>query len=61
MPTLSEIQFMVGSIIGAGLGISLSCNGILLTRPETRWQFVTAVTGFAGVWGLICGLWAVQL
>lgn len=60
MPTLSEMLFMVGSIIGAGLGISLSSNGILLTKPETRWQFVTAVIGFAGVWGLICALWAVQ-
>ncbi len=60
MPTANEWQFMVGCFIGAGAGISLSKSGILLTRPETRWQFVTAVTGFAGVWGLICALWAVQ-
>lgn len=54
--TLTEWQFIVGALIGVGVGVTLSRNGILLTNPETRWQFVSFVSGFAGLFGLICGL-----
>ncbi|MCC6145278.1 MAG: hypothetical protein DPW12_10490 [Rhodocyclaceae bacterium] len=49
-------QFIVGCLLGAGVGITLSRSGIVLTNPETRWQFVSIVMGFAGVFGLVCGL-----
>lgn len=48
-------QFIMGCLLGAGVGITLSRSGIVLTNPETRWQFVSIVMGFAGVFGLVCG------
>lgn len=54
--SMMEWQFIVGAMIGVGVGVTLSRNGILLTNPETRWQFVSFVSGFAGLFGLICGL-----
>lgn len=54
--SMTEWQFMVGCLLGAGVGITLSRNGIMLTNPKTRWQFVSLVTGFAGMFGLICSI-----
>jgi len=54
--SMTEWQFIVGSLIGAGVGVTLSRNGILLTNPQTRWQFISLLSGFAGLFGLICGL-----
>jgi hypothetical protein len=54
--SMTEWQFIVGALIGVGAGVTLSRNGIVLTNPETRWQFVSFVSGFAGLFGLICGL-----
>ena len=54
MPTMTEWQFIVGCLMGAGVGITLSRNGIMLTKPETRLTFISAIIGFAGDFGLIC-------
>lgn len=56
MPTMTEFQFIVGCIVGSGIGISLSRNGIMVSNPETRWKFVGIMFAVAGIWGLICGL-----
>ncbi len=56
MPTMTEAQFIVGCLIGSGVGITLSINGIRLTDPETRVKFISCMIGFAGIFGIICGL-----
>jgi hypothetical protein len=56
MPNPTEWQFIVGCILGIGVAVTLSRNGIMLTKPETRWTFISAITGFAGLFALICGL-----
>ena len=48
MPTMTEAQFIVGCLIGSGVGITLSINGIRLTDPETRVKFISCMIGFAG-------------
>ena len=56
MPTMTEAQLIVGCLIGAGVGLTLSRNGIMLTNPETRLTFISCMIGFAGIFGIICGL-----
>lgn len=53
---MTQWQLIVGCLLGAGVGITLSRSGIVLTNPETRWQFVSIVMGFAGAFGLVCGV-----
>ena len=54
--SMTEWQFIVGGLLGVCVALTLSRNGILLTNPQTRWQFVSLVSGFSGLFGIICGL-----
>jgi hypothetical protein len=53
---MTEVQFIVGCLIGIGVGVTLALNGIALTNPETRLTFLSCLFGFAGVFGIICAL-----
>ena len=54
--SMTEWQFIVGCLLGAGVGITLSRSGIMLTDPKTRWLFISLMVGFASLWGIVCGL-----
>ncbi len=54
--SMTEWQFIVGCLLGAGVGITFSRNGIMLTDPKTRWLFVSLMVGFASLWGIVCSL-----
>ena len=54
--SMTEWQFIVGCLLGAGVGITFSRNGIMLTDPKTRWLFISLMVGFASLWGIVCGL-----
>ena len=54
--SMTEWQFIVGGLLGAGVGITLSRSGIMLTNPTTRWLFISLMVGFASLWGIVCGL-----
>ncbi len=55
-PSMTVWQFLVGSFLGVGVGITLSRSGIMVTDPKTRWLFISLLIGFASLWGIICGL-----
>ncbi|MCG3166220.1 MAG: hypothetical protein DPW12_13050 [Rhodocyclaceae bacterium] len=52
--SIAQWQFLVGCLLGAGVGITLSRHGIMLTNPRTRWLFIALTFGFAGTFSLIC-------
>jgi hypothetical protein len=52
--SMTEWQFIVGCLLGAGVGITLSRSGVMLTHPKTRWLFVSLIVGFASLWGIVC-------
>lgn len=54
--SLTEWQFIVGCLLGAGVGITLSRSGVMLTNPKTRWLFVSLMMGFSALWGIICSM-----
>ncbi|MBE7423104.1 MAG: hypothetical protein HS110_11865 [Zoogloeaceae bacterium] len=51
--SMTEWQFIVGCMLGAGAGITLSRSGIMLTDPKTRWLFISLMVGFASLWGIV--------
>lgn len=51
--SLTEWQFIVGCLLGTGVGITLSRSGVMLTNPKTRWLFVSLMMGFSALWGII--------
>ncbi|GIK70917.1 MAG: hypothetical protein BroJett020_22120 [Bacteroidota bacterium] len=54
--SMTEWQFIVGCLLGAGVGITFSRNRIMLTDPKTRWLFISLMVGFASLWGIVCSL-----
>ena len=56
MLSMTEWQFIVGCLLGAGAGITFSRNGIMLTDPKTRYLFISLMVGYASLWGIVCSL-----
>jgi len=56
MLSMTEWQFIVGCLLGAGVGITLSKSGVILTNPKTRWLYASLMMGFSGLWGIICSM-----
>ena len=54
--TMTVGQFLIGSLLGVGVGITLSRNGIMVSNPQTRWLFITILFAVSGLYGLLCGL-----
>jgi F0F1-type ATP synthase assembly protein I len=51
--SMTEWQFIVGCLLGAGVGITLSRSGVMLTNSKTRWLFISLMVGFASLWGIV--------